>query len=270
MKFTGNKDWVESVIHECSRELREARNGDSSRLIDLYEQLLLPMPGARLLDKELDRIVLTHQDDWRDIVGSNALFKEAVDDLFLAIRKSLKGEVIADASERLKRVEVFLSDFAKEPELDNRVKEALGQVIEENLSPKLEQLHHDHKKQFNLLDTILGFMGIIRKNARFFNADRRFDGLEVLCQARRDQVRTAILHSWDNGYAILPIQTDPQKRAANKGRPTISSLARIMWSENGSKWMLVPDCYQSEAAYKTGLIEQAQRNPLSFNWIDED
>lgn len=146
---------------------------------------------------------------------------------------------------------------------------ALEQTMRVVVEPRFDKLDHDHKKQFNFLDSILGFMGIIRKNARFFNADRRFDGLEVLCQARRDQVRTAILHSWDNGYAVLPIQTDPKKRAANKGRPTISSLARIMWSENGSKWMLVPDCYQSEAAYKTGLIEQAQRNPLSFNWIED-
>lgn len=146
---------------------------------------------------------------------------------------------------------------------------AVAEALSEKLNPEFAAIHKEHAKQNMLFEKALDWLSGLKDLRYLIVPDKRFVGLDKISSAvKQDQVRAAILFSWKNGYAVLKIQSDPKKRAENKGKPTIGSLARILWEMHHEKWLVLPDSYQSEDAYKTALIEQARRNPASFRWAD--
>lgn len=146
---------------------------------------------------------------------------------------------------------------------------AFEQTLRGVVEPRFDKLDSDHKKQSGYFATIKSALSNFFRIVPLIEPNKRMRGLENVREPKKSQILEAIHYSWEC-YPVLPVQSDAKERAKNKGKPTIASLAKVVWDRKEAKWALVPDSYQTYEDYKSALIAQAKRNPASFSYLDED
>lgn len=101
MYMTGNKTAVHRLLRGCREAFRSANNDGFAELLKIYEILFDMCRPARMLDEEGTRILGDHQDEWLRLVGDVERLRNAVDNLFDALRDGLEGTVRKDADDIL-------------------------------------------------------------------------------------------------------------------------------------------------------------------------
>lgn len=102
--MTGNKATVHQLLRGCREAFRSAKNDGFGELLKIYEILFDMCRPARIVDEECLRILGEHQDEWLRLVSEVERLRNAVDNLFDALRDALEGTVRKDA-------DAILSEF---------------------------------------------------------------------------------------------------------------------------------------------------------------